>query len=83
MEAKDGCSEGSTGIAPRRLSFREIFTAVAGPLSRVYWILDFGSVQATMKPLWKAAWQQLMKEAPALPLPGALSLFTAPAYCYS
>ncbi len=43
------------GISTLALSFREIFTAVAGPLSRVYWILDFGKAQATMKPLWEAA----------------------------
>ncbi len=43
------------GLASRRLSFREIFTAVAGPLFRVCRILDFKVSQDTMAPLWKAA----------------------------
>ena len=43
------------GIATRKMSFREIFTAVAGPLSRVRRNLDFKSWRGTIRPLWKAA----------------------------
>jgi hypothetical protein len=43
------------GIATRKLSFREIFTGVAGPLPRVYWILDFRMARTTIEPLCEAA----------------------------
>jgi len=43
------------GIATRMLTFREVFTVVAGPLFCVCRILDFEPARATMKSLCEAA----------------------------
>ena|GEM_PF-5292096 len=48
-------SDHSARIVTRKITFREVFTAVAVPLFCVCRILDFEPARATMKSLCEAA----------------------------